>query len=135
MYRLGKKQRRAIMDQSGHEVALFAKGQEDLAEAVCMMLNAVTKLDKKEKPLELPTWKNIYDNYRLNYDSWIRVEDGLPEEGELILIKTTSNKDLITIGFLTPLKPKQWHVTERNIGIIPFGDVSHWMPLPKSPTP
>jgi len=73
---------------------------------------------------------------RINPNSnWISVEDRLPEEGEFILITATRNKDLITIGFLTPLTHKQWYVTARNVGIIPFGSVSHWMPLPKPPTP
>ena len=44
-YRLGKKQSRALLDKKGHEVALFNKGQEDLAEKVCKLIN--TDLETK----------------------------------------------------------------------------------------
>ena len=39
MYRIGKKQRRALLDESGHLVALFEKGQEELAVLTCELLN------------------------------------------------------------------------------------------------
>ena len=38
-YRLGRKQKRAILNSSGHQVALFSEGKEDLAEAVCELMN------------------------------------------------------------------------------------------------
>lgn len=38
-YRVGKKQNRAILDSNGHEVALFNKGQEELAKKTCELLN------------------------------------------------------------------------------------------------
>tara|TARA_R110000823_G_C15725246_1_gene479130 strand:+ start:67 stop:312 length:246 start_codon:yes stop_codon:yes gene_type:complete len=44
-YRLGKKQSRALLDKKGHEVALFNKGQEDLAKKVCQLIN--TDLETK----------------------------------------------------------------------------------------
>jgi hypothetical protein len=40
MYRLGKKQKRAILTVDGHEVVVFEKGKEKLAEKVCNLLNA-----------------------------------------------------------------------------------------------
>jgi len=40
MYRIGRKQKRAILTEDGHEVVVFAKGQEELAEKVCSLLNA-----------------------------------------------------------------------------------------------
>jgi hypothetical protein len=44
-YRLGKKQSRALLDDKGHEVALFSKGKEGLAEKVCDLIN--TDLETK----------------------------------------------------------------------------------------
>jgi hypothetical protein len=38
-YRIGKKQKRAILTKDGLEVVLFNKGQEQLAELVCELLN------------------------------------------------------------------------------------------------
>ena len=38
-YRLGQKQKRAILDQNGNQVALFEKGQEALAELVVFLLD------------------------------------------------------------------------------------------------
>lgn len=38
-YRLGKKQKRAILTEDGHTVVVFDKGKEDMAERVCKLLN------------------------------------------------------------------------------------------------
>ena len=38
-YRVGRKQKRVILDESGHEVAVFVKGKEELAQRVCNILN------------------------------------------------------------------------------------------------
>lgn len=38
-YRIGRKQKRAILTEDGHEVVVFAKGKEDMAELVCRLLN------------------------------------------------------------------------------------------------
>ena len=38
-YRVGKKQNRAILDNESKEVALFNKGQEELATLTCNLLN------------------------------------------------------------------------------------------------
>ena len=39
MYRVGRKQKRALLDKNGLLVALFHKGQEHIAELVCKLLN------------------------------------------------------------------------------------------------
>lgn len=39
IYKLGKKQKRALLTIDGKEVVLFSKGQEALAEKVCNLLN------------------------------------------------------------------------------------------------
>jgi len=39
MYRIGRKQKRALLTGKGHLIALFEKGQEDLAELCCNLLN------------------------------------------------------------------------------------------------
>lgn len=38
-YKLEEKEKRAILDQNGTELALFSKGEEELAETVCDLLN------------------------------------------------------------------------------------------------
>ena len=38
-YRIGRKQKRAILTEDGYEVVVFAKGKEDMAELVCRLLN------------------------------------------------------------------------------------------------
>lgn len=40
-FRVGKKQKRVILDSTGHEVAVFSKGREYLASSVCIMLNSI----------------------------------------------------------------------------------------------
>ena len=40
-YRVGRKQKRAILDKNGLEVALFSRGQEQLAQQTCDLLNGV----------------------------------------------------------------------------------------------
>ena len=51
-YRIGRKQKRAIINEDGIEVALFSKGQEELAEKVCKKLNeeksSVMQLEKNK---------------------------------------------------------------------------------------
>jgi len=39
MYRIGRKQKRALLTNDGILVALFEKGQEELAELTCRLLN------------------------------------------------------------------------------------------------
>lgn len=39
MYRVGKKQKRALLTKDGHLIALFEKGHEGLAELTCKLLN------------------------------------------------------------------------------------------------
>lgn len=46
MYRIGKKQKRAILTADGNEVVVFPKGKEALAEKVCNLLNAELKVNK-----------------------------------------------------------------------------------------
>lgn len=41
MYRLGRRQKRALLTADGHEVVVFKKGQEKMAEKVCRLLNDV----------------------------------------------------------------------------------------------
>ena len=52
-YRTGRKQKRAILDSSSKEVALFSKGQEELAERVCKLLNTKPETINMEKFYEL----------------------------------------------------------------------------------
>lgn len=40
-YRLGKKQKRAILNDRGEQVALFEKGFEHLANLVCVQINNI----------------------------------------------------------------------------------------------
>jgi hypothetical protein len=45
MYRLGRKQKRVILDENGHEVAIFNKEYKHLAQATCDLLNVVNTLN------------------------------------------------------------------------------------------
>ena len=38
-YRVGRKQKRVILDENGHEVAICHKGKEELAQQICDLLN------------------------------------------------------------------------------------------------
>jgi hypothetical protein len=44
-YRIGKKQNRALLTEDGKEVALFAKGQEEVAATSCKLLNLQAHID------------------------------------------------------------------------------------------
>ena len=44
MYRIGRRQKRALLSEDGHLVALFQKGQEELAQEICEMLNKQKQL-------------------------------------------------------------------------------------------
>lgn len=46
MYRIGKKQKRAILTADGNEVVVFPKGKEALAKKVCNLLNAELEVNK-----------------------------------------------------------------------------------------
>lgn len=48
MYRIGKKQKRAILTENGNEVVVFPKGKEALAEKVCNLLNAELVCEHKQ---------------------------------------------------------------------------------------
>jgi len=39
-FRIGKKQKRAILDSKGHEVGIFVAGEEKIAQVFCDFLNA-----------------------------------------------------------------------------------------------
>lgn len=47
-FRLGKKQKRAILTEIGHEVVVFSKGKEDMAALVCELLNKHSKTNSTE---------------------------------------------------------------------------------------
>lgn len=55
-YRIGKKQKRALLDNKGNLVALFEKGQEELAQQVCDILNLMSffKELRKNPPIISP---------------------------------------------------------------------------------
>ena len=70
---------------------------------------------------------------------WIEVKDGKPHLGQKVLCvqdphKTTTKEALFSIydgkGF-TPPKPTYFATFE--IGQSRWADVTHWMPLPKTP--
>ena len=43
-YRVGRKRSRALLNENGLEVALFHKGQEQLAQRVCDLINGVSEI-------------------------------------------------------------------------------------------
>jgi hypothetical protein len=57
---------------------------------------------------------------------WIRVEDAMPEEHEVVLVYCISN-DSIYLDFVSnPKDGNRWAVIDKD-------DISHWMPLPSPP--
>jgi hypothetical protein len=100
MYRIGRKQKRALMDKNGHEVALFEKGKEELAQSVCDFLNGT---------------------------NWISVEDRLPEEKQVVLTYGYDGNDVLQF-----LDGEFYHYED---GYERHLNITHWMPLPKPPTP
>ena len=76
MYRIGRKQKRAILTEDGHEVVVFAKGKEEMAERVCRLLNAEMEVNKiSSNPVVI---KSVYEHKRkmLNADwTYYRCED------------------------------------------------------------
>ncbi len=56
---------------------------------------------------------------------WISVKERLPEEGELLLLYTNTNKYDFGVYY-----DGKWHVT---CHLREIYSVTHWMPLPKSP--
>lgn len=51
-YRLGRKQNRVILNETGHEVVIFHKGNEKLAERVCKFMN--NEFDKLNLKVDVP---------------------------------------------------------------------------------
>lgn len=47
-YRVGRKQKRVILDENGHEVAICHKGKEEAAQQICDLLNEHGLVSKNE---------------------------------------------------------------------------------------
>lgn len=47
-YRVGRKQKRVILDEHGHEVAICHKGKEEVAQKICDLLNEHGLVSKNE---------------------------------------------------------------------------------------
>lgn len=47
-YRVGRKQKRVILDENGHEVAICHKGKEEVAQQICDLLNEHGLVSKNE---------------------------------------------------------------------------------------
>lgn len=85
-YRVGKKQNRALLDDKGHEVALFNKGQEELAKKVCELLN------KESKSILLYSQERLIEEARARYTrdrlvSWLDAGVGMVNLSTLFLDK------------------------------------------------
>ena len=48
-YRVGRKRSRALLNENGLEVALFHKGQEQLAQRVCDLINEAEEIKQLNK--------------------------------------------------------------------------------------
>lgn len=46
-YRVGRKQKRVILDENGHEVAICHKGKEEVAQQICDLLSEHGLFSKK----------------------------------------------------------------------------------------
>ena len=47
-YRVGRKQKRVILDENGYEVAICHKGKEEVAQQICDLLNEHGLVSKNE---------------------------------------------------------------------------------------
>lgn len=60
-------------------------------------------------------------------DNWISVEDGLPENGDDVLVYTSD--EYVSLG---EYSNRKWRVYGTPY-FDPIAHVTHWMPLPKPP--
>ena len=60
-YRLGKKQKRALLDKDGIEVALFSKKHKDVADIACTLLNL--DIYKKIKDIIDEEFKDVPEGF------------------------------------------------------------------------
>lgn len=78
MYRVGKKQRRVILDANGHEVAHFVEGKEKQAALACKLMNEHEKgliaYTGKYKGLSMPITSKEFEFNREQLKSDVKVE-------------------------------------------------------------
>jgi hypothetical protein len=75
-------------------------------------------------------WKEIQDRINAPKDKWIRVEDRLPEENKYVILFGKGNRQFTSLfnsGVFLAYNPFNDIVEECE-------EVTHWMPLPTSPT-
>ena len=65
-YRVGKKQKRVILDEKGYEVAICHKGNEEVAQQICDLLNKHGLVSEKESlhlsSFPLPTGVKVIED-------------------------------------------------------------------------
>jgi len=69
-YRVGRKQKRVILDENGNEVAICHKGKEEVAQQICDLLNEHGLVSKNES---LHDVSSSLLNKRI--DKWIEEND------------------------------------------------------------
>jgi hypothetical protein len=76
---------------------------------------------------------NIIDNApTINPYEWISVEDRLPEELFTAVLIYCPDNDNIYCAYLNARN--EWHIFDQGSGLWVLERVTHWMPLPSSPT-
>jgi len=71
-YRVGRKQKRAILDENGIEIAMLPLGSEDEAQRLCHLLNDDQDLRKKQRQFkqiisnELDSANLDFENFAMN---------------------------------------------------------------------
>jgi len=76
---------------------------------------------------------NIIDNApTINPYEWISVEDRLPEELFTAVLIYCPDNNNIYCAYLNARN--EWHIFDQGSGLWVLERVTHWMPLPKSPT-
>jgi hypothetical protein len=105
--------------------------QEEIAQVIYPITTYKNMWEQAVVERERTAWVAGY-----NYDKWIRVEDGLPEESDdvIMLVETLiSGKTLTNIytGFIDQYQG--WHFGEHGEHIGPDRKVTHWQPLPAPP--
>jgi hypothetical protein len=112
-FRVGKRQKRAILDSRGHEAGVFVTGMEEMALTFCNFLNG--------KSLSTPVSENKLSgtiDEGKKEGEWISVEERLPDR--VFGVITYSEK----FGFDCRLGAEV---------SLPQNNITHWMPLPKAP--
>ena len=71
-YRVGRKQKRVILDKNGHEVAVCHKGKEEVAQQICDLLNEHGLVSKNESLHLVSHQRELLKAFQEHYEKTLR---------------------------------------------------------------